>query len=29
MSYVATHTFAGMEDVPIEPVVLLKAERIK
>jgi cyclophilin family peptidyl-prolyl cis-trans isomerase len=29
MSYVATHTFAGMEDFPIEPVVLLKAERIK
>lgn len=28
MGFVATHTFAGMDDVPIEPVVLINAERV-
>jgi cyclophilin family peptidyl-prolyl cis-trans isomerase len=28
MGFVATHTFAGMEDVPIEPVVLISAVRV-
>ncbi|HSG62179.1 MAG TPA: peptidylprolyl isomerase [Pseudomonadales bacterium] len=28
MSYVETHHFAGMDDVPVEPVILIKAERL-